>query len=185
MNDFYIALGANLPSSKGSPSKTLKSAVQILEKPGVSVVATSRFYQTPCFPPGAGPDYINAAVHLRSDLTPEALLENLHAIEADFGRERIERWGMRTLDLDLLACGSRILPDLETYNAWRALSPEAQKASAPDRLILPHPRLQDRAFVLVPLRDIAAEWRHPVLHKTVDDMYNALSPDDLAEIIPL
>ena len=106
-------------------------------------------------------------------------------MEATVGRERTERWGMRTLDLDLIACGRLVMPDRATHDAWRGLAPESQRIAAPDTLILPHPRLQDRAFVLVPLRDIAADWLHPVLNMTVQEMCDALSPEDLAEIVAL
>jgi 2-amino-4-hydroxy-6-hydroxymethyldihydropteridine diphosphokinase len=113
------------------------------------------------------------------------MLAHLHEIEAKHGRERLQRWGMRTLDLDLVACGDSILPDLATFEHWCTLSPDLQRQAAPTDLVLPHPRVQDRAFVLVPLRDIAAEWTHPVLKKTVIEMCNALAPEALAEIVVL
>ncbi len=186
MNDYHVALGANLPSGEGSPIETLKAALDLLSRSEMmSVVSVSAFYRTPCFPPGTGPDYVNAAAHLRSTLAPQEVLAALHEIEARFGRERKERWGMRTLDLDLIAAGDAVLPDLETHDRWRTLAPESQKSAAPDNLILPHPRVQDRAFVLVPLRDIAAEWVHPVLNRTVEEMCSALAPEDLAQIVVL
>ncbi|WP_439123712.1 2-amino-4-hydroxy-6-hydroxymethyldihydropteridine diphosphokinase [Marivita sp.] len=185
MNDFLIALGANLPSGGRPPIETLKAAIDAIHHKNIEITAVSTFYQTPCFPPGAGPDYVNAAAHLKCDLLPKDILAQLHEIEAKFGRERIARWGMRTLDLDLIACGDTVLPDHETHRKWLQLSHEKQRVASPTELILPHPRLQDRAFVLVPLRDIAADWRHPVLGKTVEDMCNALSPEALADIAAL
>lgn len=185
MNKFYIALGANLPLGDHPPEHTLESALNALSEAGLAVEKVSRFYRTPCFPPGAGPDYVNAAAELRSDLSPLALLDLLHDIEARFGRNRVTRWGMRTLDLDLVAAGDLVLPDIDTFRHWLTLPATEQGQVAPDRLVLPHPRLQDRAFVLVPLRDIAAEWRHPVLDRTVDAMCDALSPESLAEIVVL
>jgi 2-amino-4-hydroxy-6-hydroxymethyldihydropteridine diphosphokinase len=185
MNEFYIALGANLPSGEGSPKATLLAALQEIREADVVVASVSHLYQTPCFPAGAGPDYVNGAARLVSDRTPAAMLDLLHTIEARFGRERKERWGMRTLDLDLIASGDAVFPNRETFEQWRRLAPDLQKRAVPDQLVLPHPRLQDRAFVLVPLRDIAAHWRHPVLNRTVEDMYTALSPEDLAEIVVL
>jgi 2-amino-4-hydroxy-6-hydroxymethyldihydropteridine diphosphokinase len=182
---FLIALGANLSLGDNHPADTLRSALDMLSASDIKVEAVSALYQTPCFPAGAGPDYINAAALLKSDLDPRSLLTSLHAIEAEFGREREVRWGMRTLDLDLIAAGDTVLPDLETYQHWRTLPASEQARAAPDQLIVPHPRLQDRAFVLVPLRDIAAQWRHPVLNRTIEDMCDALSPEDLAEIVAL
>lgn len=183
MNDFYIALGANLLSSTASPTASIRAAVSRLDQPDIRVESVSALYQTPCFPAGAGPDYVNAAVHLTSVLDPDALLARLHEIEAEFGRERKERWASRTLDLDLIACGNRVLPDRDTYEHWRCMPLSDQKTKSPPQLILPHPRVQDRAFVLVPLRDIAADWVHPVLNRSVLDMCNALSAGKLEEIV--
>lgn len=182
---FLIALGANLPSAAGPPLRTLHAALAALAAAGVAVEAASRFYATPCFPPGAGPDYVNAAARLRFAGSPAALMALLHEVEARFGRERVQRWGRRTLDLDLVAAGDTVLPDADTQAAWRLLSAECQKARSPGQLILPHPRLQDRAFVLVPLADVAPEWRHPLLGVTVRQMLMALPGGAVAEIVPI
>ncbi len=128
---------------------------------------------------------MNAAVLVDTALSAPELLEALHAIERDHGRERKERWGARTLDLDLLCLGDEVLPDRATFNAWLGLSPERQRTEAPDRLILPHPRLQDRGFVLIPLGEIAPYWRHPVTGKTVAQMVEELPEAEKAAICPL
>lgn len=185
MNVFLIALGANLPLGTASPADTLNKALAALPSDSVTVEEVSRFYRTPCFPAGAGPDYVNAAARLRAPLTAQDMLAHLHQIETEFGRERNERWGMRTLDLDLIAAQDSVLPDLKTFEAWRDLPPEEQRRTQPDQLILPHPRLQDRAFVLVPLCDVAADWVHPVLKRSVRDMCAALPAEDLAQIFVL
>lgn len=150
-----------------------------------SEVQASRFFRTPCFPAGAGPDYVNAAATFTFDGSAETLLRKLHAVEADFGRERQERWGQRSLDLDLIDFGSEVHPDASTYAEWRDLEPEAQKIRAPSELILPHPRIQDRAFVLVPLLDLAPDWVHPVLGFSVRQMTDRLDPAMVKEVIAI
>ena len=136
----YIALGSNL----GDPLQQLRTAVQKLPRLG-EVVARSGLYRSPAQggPPGQ-PDYLNAVVALDPFppyQSPLELLRALLAIEQEAGRVRRILWEARTLDLDLLAMGDRILK-----------SPE---------LILPHPRMMERAFVLAPLCEIAPSWRHP------------------------
>lgn len=145
----------------------------------------SRLYRTPCFPVGAGPDFINAVIDLDLSGAPETILDRLHRIEAEFGRSRARRWGARTLDLDLLAFGDAVLPDVATFSFWRDLAVIQQETTAPDRLIVPHPRLQDRAFVLVPLHDVAPDWRHPVSQLDARAMLARLDPEEIAQIRPL
>lgn len=181
----YIALGANLSSPFGVPFATLRQALRLMDSQTFKVKAVSRFFATPCFPPGAGPDYVNACAMLHVTATPDETLAHLHAIEAACGRERRDRWGARTADMDLLAVDDKVLPDGKTFADWVALSPTAQRRHTPDRLVLPHPRLQDRAFVLVPLADIAPDWRHPVLGQTVAEMVAALPAKDRAALRPL
>ncbi len=149
------------------------------------IVAASRLFRTPCFPAGAGPDYVNAAIRIDSAAAPRDILARLHAIEARHGRTRVQRWGMRTLDLDLLAVGDLVVPDAATQGEWRALPPDLQRMRAPDDLILPHPRLQDRAFVLVPLADVAPDWVHPVTGLSVTALRDRLPAADLADVVPI
>ncbi len=179
-----VALGANVTSSFGTPAETLAAAIDRLRREGIVIRAISRFYATPCFPVGAGPDYVNAAISVQTTLDAADFLKVLHEVEAQFGRERVERWGQRTLDLDLIAFGQKIAPDVDTFEHWRALPADLQKMRAPDQLILPHPRVQDRAFVLVPLSDVAPDWRHPVLDRSVTEMLSYLDRDDIAQVRP-
>lgn len=180
-------MGANLPFGDMAPAETLQSALASLVANGHSIVALSRFYQTPCFPAGAGPDYINAAciVRFSAELSPQSALNALHQVENSFGRKREQRWGMRTLDLDLVALGDSVVPDATTQALWRDLPMAEQVRTAPDQLILPHPRLQDRAFVLVPLADVAPDWRHPLLGITVAEMVARLPAAERAAMVPL
>lgn len=185
LQEFLIALGGNMPSDQGAPALTLRAALRHIEEAGARIFAVSRFYETPCFPAGAGPDYVNAAARIGYSGTAEALLDLLHGIEAEFGRARVQRWGQRTLDLDLLAAGDAVLPDPSAQAAWRSLPIERQMQEAPGELILPHPRMQDRAFVLVPLADVAPGWRHPVLDMTVAEMLSKLPTDEVDSVVPL
>ena len=185
---YLIALGANLPlrdgGVAGGPGATMDAALRRLQSMTGAAIRASRFYRTPAFPPGSGPDFVNAAAVLRVADAPEAVLARLHAVEAEFGRRRAARWGARTLDLDLIAAGDRVLPDAATHARWRALDAGAAQGQAPDRLILPHPRMQDRAFVLVPLAEVAPGWRHP-LGKTVAELRDDLPESELSAVRPI
>jgi 2-amino-4-hydroxy-6-hydroxymethyldihydropteridine diphosphokinase len=182
-----LAFGANLPFAGMTPVQTLHSAISSFPNVNLPLPQVSRFFATPCMPAGTGPDYVNAAALLQvaPSMTAAELLSRLHQIEASFGRQRTQRWGMRTLDIDLLALGDVVLPDAETQTHWRNLDPIQQVAQTPNELILPHPRLQDRAFVLVPLADVAPNWRHPLLGLTVSEMLAARPAAELTEMRPL
>lgn len=180
-----IALGGNLDFQGDSAHSTLLRALEELILRGIHVRRVSRTYQTPAHPAGSGPDYINAAALIGTELPAEALLALLHEVEAGFARERNARWASRTVDLDLLLDGDRIAPDADAQRRWLDLPPGQQRAEAPDRLILPHPRMQDRAFVLIPLADILPGWVHPVTGQSVRQMAEALPADEIAAICPV
>jgi len=140
-----IALGSNL----GDSLQTLELAVERLDQIAGIVRARSHWYLTAAVGPPQ-PDYLNGCVVLQTILNPHNLLNMALAIEQEFGRERRERWGARTLDLDLLLFDDLIL-DTPT-------------------LQIPHPRMNQRAFVLVPLAEIAPTWVEPVTGSTIVDL---------------
>ncbi|MBE0413372.1 2-amino-4-hydroxy-6-hydroxymethyldihydropteridine diphosphokinase [Yoonia sp.] len=180
-----ICLGSNADSVFGNPQETVERAIALIGEMSDESCQISSLYRTPAFPAGAGPDFVNAAMAIRTTLSPEATLGHLHQIETLAGRVRTKRWGQRTLDLDLIAVDDLICPDIHVYNQWRNLPSAAQQVKAPDRLILPHPRLQDRSFVLVPLADVASGWIHPVLGLTVQQMLAQRPDAERAEVIAL
>jgi len=171
---FLVALGSNLAVGAQNPAQVLETALDALRTRGFAIRASSRFFRTPAYPAGAGPDFVNAAAVLDMAASAPQVLAQLHAVEAEMGRTRDLRWGARTLDLDLIAAGDLVLPDLQTYQHWCDLPLETQKTTAPSELVLPHPRLAQRAFVLVPAREVAPDWVHPVTGQTISQMHDAL-----------
>ena len=153
-----IALGSNLGDRAGFLLAALArlSALEDFEPKGLSPI-----YQTePVGPAGQGP-YLNAVLHGQTTLAPRELLQEMLRIEESLGRVRRQRWGARTLDLDLLDYGGLVLEE--------------------PGLTLPHPRLHRRPFVLVPLSDVAPNWRHPTLRKTAAELLAGL---DSAGVTP-
>lgn len=180
-----IAMGANIRSNAGDPAQTIAAAVNSLAQAGLDIEMVSQFYATPCVPAGAGPDYVNAALSLQTDSGPEVLLAQLHLVEAAFGRVRGARWQARELDLDLIAYGDAVRPDAATWQHWADLPFEAQATQTPSELILPHPRLADRAFVVIPLAQIAPDWVHPISGKTMRELADALPMSEKNALKPL
>lgn len=160
-----IGLGANLPHPEhSSPRRTCEAALAALEADDVHVVRRSRWYESAPVPASDQPWYVNGVAELSTGLQPAALLSRLHEIESRFGRVRGARNAARVLDLDLLAYG--------------------QKVSTPGAVpILPHPGLTERAFVLLPLAELAPSWRHPVSQSTVAELLERLPPDRSARPI--
>jgi 2-amino-4-hydroxy-6-hydroxymethyldihydropteridine diphosphokinase len=158
-----IALGANLDSQAGTPSQTLRAALATLAERNVRILTVSPFYKARAWPDPRDPDYVNAVAIVETGLEPAALMRTMQQTETLYGRERSKRNAPRTLDLDIADYNGRV-------------------EDGPP--ILPHPRLADRAFVLVPLSDVAPGWRHPVTGKSVAELIAAL-PDGLQGIARL
>lgn len=163
----FIGLGANLDHPRyGSPIRTLSKALARLGDVGITLVRRSRWYRTSPVPVSDQPWYLNAVAEVRTGLGPEATLAALNRIEDLFGRVRSERDAPRWIDLDLL-----------DYN-------HVIKSNHINKLlILPHGRLHERAFVLLPLAELAPAWRHPVLHEAIATLIARLPPAQ--EIAPV
>jgi 2-amino-4-hydroxy-6-hydroxymethyldihydropteridine diphosphokinase len=158
----FIALGANLPGPAGPPRAALEEALARLAAEGVRVLGRSRWYRSPAWPDPAEPAYVNAVAEIATALPAHDLLQLLHRIEEQLGRRRGAPNAPRTVDLDLL--------DYHGAVEGGSRGP-----------ILPHPRLHQRAFVLLPLAEIAPDWRHPVSRRAVAELIAALPAESRAE----
>jgi len=158
-----IAIGANLPGPAGSPRENCEAALRSLAAAGVTITRRSRWYRSPPWPSSDQPWYVNGVALADTRQGPAELLATLHAVEARFGRVRSPDTvnAARPLDLDLIDYDGLV-----------------REAAPP---ILPHPRLEARAFVLRPLADIAPDWRHPKSGRGVKDLVDHLPPDAIAE----
>ena len=144
----YVALGSNL----GDKEANLRKALELLEERGVEVVKTSSFICTEPYGVTDQPQFLNGVCEVRTSLEPLELLHTLLDIEQEMGRVRLRHWGERNIDLDLLLYEDVVLDTEE--------------------LKLPHPDMQNRDFVLLPLAEIAPELGHPILQKSIEELSN-------------
>ncbi len=160
-DDLYIGLGANLPHPRfGLPRATLEHVLTLLPAAGLRVVARSRWYESAPVPVSDQPWFVNGVIRAETNLAPAAVLAELHRIEAELGRRRGARNAARSVDLDILAIGNLVL-------------------NGPTPPIVPHPRLAERAFVLLPLAELAPDWRHPATGAAISDLIAALPRDQV------
>ncbi len=164
-NKAYIAFGANLSYGRSAPKDTIMASVSQLRLRGIMTCKMSRLWQSPAWPDPDEPPYINAVAQITTTLPPFLLLKTLRTIEQKFGRKRSLRNAPRTLDLDIISFES--------------------VCQAAHHLILPHPRLARRAFVLLPLHDVAPLWRLPGSGQSLRSLIEALPERDKAVVLPL
>jgi 2-amino-4-hydroxy-6-hydroxymethyldihydropteridine diphosphokinase len=151
MEDLYLLLGSNL----GDRELYLCQARELIEQKIGKLKNISSLYETASWGRRDQPEYINQVIHLRSDIDPHKVLDTIITIEKKLGRERIEKWDSRTIDIDILFYGNRIINE-------------------PD-LIIPHPQLHLRRFTLAPLKELSPELKHPLLNKSINDLFCSLN----------
>ena len=160
-----IGLGSNVEGPWGLPEDTVKEAIKRLDWKTTRLVKASSLLSSKPVGPIDQPDYINAAAIITTDLEPEALMLQLHDLELLADRRRSIRWGPRTLDIDLL-----------DYNGLIRKG-EGTSTGHQRPLILPHPEIANRSFVLAPVNQIAPGWQHPETGKTAAEMLAMLDDD--------
>lgn len=155
----YLSLGSNL----GDRERHLNEALALLAEPGVTILRLSSIYETEPLEVRNQPRFLNMVAEVSSDLFPKQLLARIRKIELQLGRQRLRPKGPRTIDIDILLFGESVIETAE--------------------LVVPHPRLGERRFVLEPLAELAPDLRHPITHRTVREMLAGVA-DQKARRLP-
>ncbi|PWK26299.1 2-amino-4-hydroxy-6-hydroxymethyldihydropteridine diphosphokinase [Arcicella aurantiaca] len=148
----YLLLGSNL----GNREEILNQAITAIQENVGVIISQSKYYETPAWGKTDQPDFLNIALEIATNLMPLVVLEKTQAIEQQLGRVRIEKWGARLIDIDIIFYGQEIINISEHLN-------------------IPHPLMQERLFVLEPIAEIAPDFIHPVLKKSVSELLEEIS----------
>ena len=149
-----IAIGSNISGPWGAPQQSVQQALQALNNDGLKLVMASRLMLTAPFGRPNQPPFVNAVARIETHLPPLALLQKLHAVEKEAGRRRKTRWGPRTLDLDIIDYHGLVM--------------------STGKLVLPHPGIAERIFVLKPISELSVKWCHPTSHLSAQAMLQKL-----------
>lgn len=158
-----LALGSNLSFNNNTPEENINSAYQFITNNDIKILKRSHIYKSEAYPNKSDPLFCNSAISIETDLKPEELLNVILDVEKKFGRERKKKNNPRTLDIDIISYDNLILNEN-------------------DKLVIPHPHLHKRLFVLLPLKDISQEWKHPVFLKTTQEFIEEFDAIELNKV---
>ncbi len=174
----FIGLGSNLTTEHlQTSSAVVKAALDAIDALGIKIVACSHFYETEPVPKSDQPWFINAVAQIETKLSAEELLKELHAIEEKLGRTRRDRWEARIIDIDLLCYDDLVLPEQEQ---WLLQSRNLENKE----MVIPHSRMHQRDFVLIPFIELAPDWVHPVLAKSATELLEEQESAGIVRQIP-
>ena len=157
-----IALGSNIPFKNISPVEIIEAAYNTLANYNIKILKKSNIYQSEAYPNKSDPLFYNSALSIETNLQPIDLLDKILKIEKLFGRERKEKNSPRTLDIDIISYDNLILNE--------------------KNIKIPHPALHLRPFVILPIRDLDTNWKHPILFETVTQIIDKFEPKEINKV---
>ena len=157
-----LALGSNLSFNNNTPEENINSAYQFIANNDIKILKRSHIYKSEAYPNKSDPLFCNSAISIETDLKPEELLNVILDIEKKFGRERKKKNNPRTLDIDIISYDNLILNE--------------------KNLKIPHPALHLRPFVILPIRDLDTNWKHPAFFKTVAQIIDKFEPKEINKV---